>query len=167
MINIIKTLTLTQLEQLPLTHRATVTEGYLDLMGHMNVRHYLGIFDDATWQFFASFGMDHHYYTASGNGSMALQQFIFYVAEVRADETVSIRSRLFGRTPKRLHCMHFMINDTTERLAATVESLVSHADLSARRASPYPPEIAAEIDIILAGHNQLDWQAPLCGAISL
>lgn len=163
---ILKTLTLIQLEALPLTHRATITDGYLDLMGHMNVRHYLGLFDDATWHFFAGFGMDHHYYTTSGNGSFALQQFIFYLAEVRADETVAVRSRVLARSSKRIQFMHFMVNETTGRLAATVESLGSHADLTARRTSPFPADIAARLDALLAQHQQLSWPAPICGAIT-
>lgn len=167
MINILKSLTIAQLEQLPLTNHTTITDGHLDLMGHMNVRHYLGHFDDATWHFFARFGMDHHYYTTSGNGSFALQQFIFYLAEVRADETIAIRSRLYGRTDKRFHFLHFMINETTGKLAATVEMLGSHANLTARRTSPLPPHITASFDALLAEQNQLNWPAPLCGAINL
>jgi acyl-CoA thioester hydrolase len=164
---IIKSLTPSQLEQLPLTHRAIVTDGHLDLMGHMNVRHYLGFFDDASWHLFAGLGMDHQYYTTSGNGLFALQQFIFYLAEVRADETVAIRSRLHGRTDKRFHFTHFMINETTGKLAATVEMLGSHANLTARRTSPFPPYIATNFDAILAEHNQLNWISPLSGAINL
>lgn len=167
MIDIIKTITLSQLEQLPLTHRATVTDGHLDLMGHMNVRHYLGFFDDATWHLFAGFGMDHHYYTISGSGSFALQQFIFYLAEVRTDETIAIRSRLHGRTEKRIHFSHFMINESQGKLAATLEMLGSHANLTIRRTSPFPAPIAANIDSILKEQHQLDWPAPLCGAIAL
>lgn len=165
--DILKSLSISQLEQLPLTYRVTVTDGHLDLMGHMNVRHYLGFFDDATWHLFASFGMDHHYYTTSGNGSFALQQFIFYLAEVRTDETIGIRSRVYGRNDKRIHFMHFMVNETTGQLAATVEMLGSHANLAVRRTSPFPPAIAADIDALLAEHNRLDWPTPLCGAISL
>jgi acyl-CoA thioester hydrolase len=167
MLDTLKSLTLSQLEQLPLSNRATVTDGHLDLMGHMNVRHYVGFFDDATWHLFAGIGMDHQYYTTSGNGSFALQQFIFYLAEVRADETVAIRSRFHGRTDKRFHFTHFMINETTGKLAATSEMLGSHANLTARRTAPFPPHIAANFDALLAKHNQLDWPSPLCGAIHL
>lgn len=167
MIDLLKSLSLTQLEQLPLSHRAIVTDGHLDLMGHMNVRHYLGFFDDATWHLFATFGMDHDYYTTSGNGSFALQQFIFYLAEVRADETVAIRSRLHGRSDKRIHFTHFMINETRGKVAATVEMLGSHADLAARRTSAFPASIAANFDALLAEHNRLDWPSPFCGAITL
>lgn len=132
----------------------------------MNVRYYLSLFDDSSWNFFASFGMDSAYYESKMGGSFALQQFIQYVAEVHLDETVAIHGRLIGRSAKRIHFMFFMVNVTTGRLAATVETLGSHADLELRRTSPFPEYIAAQIDEMIAAHNQLDWQPPLCGAIS-
>ncbi|MCP4358263.1 MAG: thioesterase [Chloroflexi bacterium] len=167
MINILKNLTIPQLKQLPRVYEAAITADYLDRMGHMNVRYYLHIFDDATWDLFAKFGMDRDYYTNSGNGSFALQQFIVYAAEVHAGETVGIRSRIIGRSEKRIHFMHFMINESTNRLAASMEILGSHADLTLRRTSPYPPEIASRLDMVIAEYNQLSWDAPVCGAINL
>lgn len=135
-------------------------------MGHMNVRYYLGLFDDAAWQQFNMFGMDLAYYESKTGGSFALQQFISYVAEVRVGETVSIYGRLIGRSAKRVHFMLFMVNETTEKLAATLEILGSHADLHKRRTSPFPETIGAKIDELVTAHNQLDWPPPLCGVIS-
>ncbi len=40
-----------QITQLPRFHHATIPESYLDVMGHMNIRHYMGLFDDAAWGF--------------------------------------------------------------------------------------------------------------------
>jgi acyl-CoA thioester hydrolase len=61
--------------------------------------------------------------------------------------------------------MLFMINESRNILAATLETLVSHADLKMRRTSPYPAHIAAQIDAILADHQLLAWEAPVCGVI--
>lgn len=162
----LKTLTVTQIKQLPVIYQATVVADQLDIMGHMNVRHYLGIFDDATFHFFSTFGMDAAYFEGGQHGSFALQQFIYYAAEVRLGQQVTVHSRLVGRTAKRIHFMHFMVNESTAALAATVEILGAHADLRVRRTSPYPTAIAAQIDRLIAQHSQLDWPAPLCGAIS-
>lgn len=156
---------LEQLESLPLFHRETISDSHLDMMGHMNVRHYMALFDDASWGFFASFGMDETYCRTSGNGGFALQHFIQYLAEVRAGETVSIRSRILARSAKRVHFVHFMINETAGRLAATLEVLGAHADMTLRRITPYPAEIAEKIDVILMEQRQLCWQAPVCGVI--
>ena len=132
----------------------------------MNVRYYIALFDDAAWDFFASFGMDYEYYETARSGAFALQQFINYRAEVHKEDIVAVRSRLLGRSAKRIHLMHFLVNETQNKLAATIEVLGSHADLIQRRTSPYPPAIAANIDAILENHHQLNWQAPICGVIS-
>ena len=89
--------------RLPLTHRQTIPEDYLDLLGHMNVMWYTHLFDMATWNFVALFGMTSDYHLHSGNGSFALEQHTRYLAEVRAGENVLIYTRLLGRSAKRFH----------------------------------------------------------------
>lgn len=157
--------TIEQVNTLPLYYRKTIPHEYLDEMEHMNVRWYMSLFDDAAYPFFASFGMHKEYYKQDQAGGFALRQFINYLAEVRVGETVAIHSRVLGRSAKRIHFMHFMRNETTNKLAATMEALGSHADLRIRRTSPYPPHIAAKIDAILSKQNKLDWDAPVCGVI--
>jgi acyl-CoA thioester hydrolase len=155
-----------QIAQLPLLHRATIPTDYLDAMGHMNVRWYLALFDQASWRFFESFGMDAEYYQTQQAGGFALKHFIHYLAEVRAGETVAIHARMLGRSAKRIHFMLFMVNETTNTLAATLEGLGSHADMRIRRTSPYPPDLAARLDVMVAEHATLDWDAPVCGVIA-
>ena len=155
-----------QLEPLPIIYQGIVPAHYLDMMGHMNVRHYLSLFDEAAWEFFVGFGMDQAYYESGQGGAFALQHFINYRAEVHQDDQLTIHGRLLGRSAKRVHFMLFMVNNTQGKLAATLESLGSHADLSQRRTSPFPPTIAANIDTILATHTQLNWQAPVSGVIN-
>ncbi len=156
---------ITELEALPLFHREVIPPDYLDAMGHMNVRWYLALYDEAAWRFFASFGMDQAYYINEQGGGFALKQFIQYLAEVRVGETVAIRTRVLGRSAKRIHYMHFMINETTGRLASFMEVLGSHADMKTRRTAPFPPDLAAKLDAMLAKHQQLGWQAPVSGVI--
>ncbi len=157
--------TVEQVMQLPFCHCVTIGEQHLDVMGHMNIRHYLAIFDDGAWPFFATFGMDMDYYNKGEGGGFALQQMISYLAEVREGETVQVRSRMLARSSKRIHFMLFMVNETTGKLAATMESLGTHADMRIRRTSPYPPEISGLIDGLVAESDGLDWEAPICGAI--
>ena len=154
-----------KIQALPFFYRDTVVESYLDVMGHMNVRWYMTIFDEAAWPFFDSFGMNEAYYKANHTGAFALKHLLTYWAEVRLGETVAVHSRIVGRSTKRIHFMHFMVNETTGTLAATLEALGSHADLTIRRTSPFKEEIATQLDAIIAKQSQLDWDAPLSGAI--
>lgn len=159
------TVALSQLKQLPCLYRITIGQEHLDVMGHMNVRHYLAIFDEAAWCFFATFGLDEAYYASGEGGGFSLQQSVNYLAECRVGDVVTVRARMLGRSLKRSHFMLFMINESRSLVAATLETLVSHADLKIRRTSPYPAHIAAQIDAILAKHQLLEWEAPVCGVI--
>ena len=157
--------TIDQLEMLSLFHREKIPDGYLDLMGHMNIQFYVKLFDAAAWELLRQLGMTEAYAREQQNGMFALRQVIDYVAEVHVGETVAVRSRVNGRSAKRLHFTHFMINETTGKLAATMEVLSSHADLTIRRTSPFPPELATHIDALLAEQQQLPWQPHFSGAI--
>lgn len=158
--------TLDQLESLPIVYQGAVPAAYLDVMGHMNVRYYLALFDEAAWTFFVQFGMDQTYYDSKQGGAFALQHFINYRAEVHQNDRLTIYGRMIGRSAKRVHFMLFMVNETQNKLAATLEDMGAHADLDQRRTSPFPPAIAAQIDALIAQHNQLHWPAPLCGVIN-
>lgn len=159
--------TFEQLQALPLYHRETIPTDYLDSMGHMNVRWYMALFDEATWHFFNAIGMTRDYFINSHAGGFALKNFINYWREVRAGQTVALRTRLIGRTDKRFHFMHFMLDETAGQVASSLESLGTHADLKLRRSAPLPGFIANAFDAQLAHDNRLEWQAPVCGAIAL
>jgi acyl-CoA thioester hydrolase len=152
------------LEPLPVTHQAVIPESYRDDMGHVNVTWYTYMFDQATVRLFELFGMDRRYYDANHAGSFALTQHTRYLAEVHIGESVEVRSRLLGRSAKRLHFLHFLTK-AGGVLASTTELLGTHIDLSTRRSSPFPPSIANALDRLLAEHAALDWEAPVCGAI--
>ncbi len=158
-------ISLEQINDLPVFYRVTVAKDHLDVMGHMNVRWYIGFFDEATWANMAHFGVDHAFFQEKQRGMFALEQHIRYFNEVRLEQTVRIHTRLLGRSAKRLHFMHFMVNESTSTLAATVEIIATHVDLSVRRTAPFSPEIAAQLDKILAEHTQLGWAAPVCGVM--
>ncbi len=155
------------LETLPVYHRKLIPSDYQDIMGHMNIRWYFDLFAKSGRKFFTSHGLDEDYFRDGNFGVFTLKQFIQYFAEVLAGQTVAIHTRLIGRSDKRLHFIHFMINETTTQLAATFEALITHADLKIRRAAPMPADITQKFDVILAKDETLDWEAPICGAMRL
>lgn len=154
------------LSTLPILHQETIRDDYLDVMGHMNVRWYTAIFDDASWHFFASFGMDESYFHRENCGAFALWQCIHYLAEICAGEQVSVHGRLLGHSEKRFHFMLFMFNETSGKVAATMEVLGAHIDLEKRRMTPVPSYITTQMDALLAEHEQLNWEAPVIGVLN-
>ena len=150
---------------LPNIYQTTIPPEYRDENGHMNVRWYMAIFDEAGYPFVAMLGITPEYHQQHGTGGFDLEHHLHYLNEVHVGEIVSMYLRVLGRSAKRIHYMMFMVNQTRHTLASTFECVNSFADLTVRRTAPYPPEIAAKIDALLAQHQALDWDAPACGVI--
>lgn len=140
-----------------------IPDTYRDENDHMNVRHYLAVFDDAGYPLVAALGMTPEFHQAHGTGAFDLEHHVHYLNEVRIGDRVSVYGRLVGMSSKRIHYVMFMINETRDRLAAIFECVNSFADLTTRRTAPYPPEIAEAIRAMLARHEALGWPPPLCG----
>lgn len=150
---------------LPAIYRAVVPPEYQDENGHMNVRGYMAIFDDAGYPFVASLGLTPEYHQQHDTGGFDLEHHLHYLNEVHIGDEVAIYIRVLGRSAKRVHYMMFMVNQTRGTLAATFECVNSFADISQRRTAPYPPEIASRIDALLVDHRALNWDAPVCGVM--
>ena len=155
------------LSSLPVTNQKVIPSEYIDIMGHMNVMWYIHIFDYGTRNLFDRFGFGEPYIRRTGMGSFALESHIRYLAEVQQGQSVTVRSRVLDRSAKTIHFFHFMTRDHDGKLAATIEVLGAHADLARRVVTPFPPEVSTRLDALLKTHQQLPWQAPVCGFIGV
>jgi acyl-CoA thioester hydrolase len=153
--------------KLPITYQATIPEAYIDMMGHVNVMWYTHLFDEAVYTLWGLFGCGMAYYRSSGNGSFALEQHVRYLAELRVGDVVTVRSRALGRSDKTFHFIHFLLKDDERVLAATGEFVGVHIDMKTRRSSPFPDEVLKKLDALLETHQQLDWDAPVCGVMGI
>jgi acyl-CoA thioesterase FadM len=157
---------LDKLAALPQVYRVVIPERYRDMMGHMNIRWYLELYDEAGVYLFDQIGLTEQHYRSHNAGGFDLEHHIHYLNEVHIGDTVTVSARLLNRTAKRLHYMLFMVNQTRELLASTFECINSYADLNLRRTAPYPDAVAQQIDAMLNQHLGLDWLAPTCGVMS-
>ncbi|MBI5958613.1 MAG: thioesterase family protein [Chloroflexi bacterium] len=160
------TIPLEKITALNTVHRITIPPEYQDENGHMNIRWYMSIFDDAGYPVAESLGLTPDYHRQHTTGGFDLEHHVHYLNEVLIGDTVSVYLRLVGRSAKRIHYMMFMVNETRGTLAALFECVNSFADLKIRRTAAYPDEISQKIDVLLAQHNTLDWAAPVCGVMS-
>jgi acyl-CoA thioester hydrolase len=159
------TIPLEKITALDPVYRVTIPPDYEDENGHMNIRWYLAVFDDAGYPFVDSLGLTLHFHRQHGTGGFDLEHHIHYLNEVLTGDVVTVYVRLIGRSAKRIHYMMFMVNETRSTLAAIFECVNSFADLTIRRTAPYPEEISANIDALLKQHSALDWIAPVCGVM--
>lgn len=150
---------------LPVIYRATIPPEYEDENGHMNMRWYLHVYDDAGYPLAARLGLTPEFHARHSTGGYDLEHHIHYLNEIMVSDEVAVTVRLLDRSAKRLHYMMFLVNETRGTLASIFECVNSFADLTVRRTAPYPDEIAAAIDALLAEHQALPWDAPVCGVM--
>jgi len=149
----------------PVCLRATVPEAWRDSNGHMNVRWYIALFDDASDVLHDWMGLTAEYHRAHGSGTFDLEHHVHFLNEVLPGDEVAVYVRFVAHSAKRLHYVMFLVNQTRGKLASTLECINAFADLRVRRTAPWPPEAAAKIAVGVAKHVQLDWAPPLSGAM--
>ncbi|MBX3084759.1 MAG: thioesterase family protein [Anaerolineae bacterium] len=157
---------LEKITALPRLFHATIPINYLDENGHMNMRWYLHLFDDAGYPFVASMGLTPDYHQQHNTGGFDLEHHIHYLREVLTGDQIAIYGRLVGASAKRIHYLMFMVNETRGTLASIFECVNSFGDMNTRRTATYPMDIATQIAALLAQHTALDWEPPVCGVMS-
>lgn len=156
-------ISLQQIRQVAKAYSRTIPEEFRDEMGHMNVQYYVHLFDMMVRWLYGQAGLTDEFMVQEQVGSFALEQHLRYLAEVQIGAEVSLYPRILGLSPKRIHIMGFMLNDTQEKLASTIEVVGMNIDMRQRRGAPFLPQIAANLDAIYQGHAALEWSAPVCG----
>ena len=159
--------TIDQLDALPSLLERRIPPEWQDLNGHVNVRHYLELYDAASWPMLATFGLDERIFLEHRQGLFDLEHHLWYLSELHVGDTVTVHSRMLERNTKRFHGVMFVVDRTRQRLASAFEYVSTGADLDARRTAPLPAAFAAELDRIIAEHARLGWPAPVCGVMSV
>lgn len=133
------------------TFRGVVYPWQLDHIGHMNVQFYTARFDEATWHFFAAFGINAEYFRSRNRGMAAVEQHTRYLQELHAGSLICVSSQLLEARPKVLRFLHRMRDAETGGEVASSELTGVHMDTAARRAVPFPEEIYARLRAALDG----------------
>ncbi len=145
--------------------RLTIPDAYRDENGHMNMRWYLAIFDEAGEVLHGRLGLTPAYHRAHGTGTVDLEHHVHYVSEVMPREQVAVYVRCVAWSPKRLQYVMFMVNETTGKLASIFECINAFMNAVERKTAPFPADIAERIADATAASARLDWPPPLCGAM--
>src|SRR5689334_19023002 len=99
---------------LPFLYRSVIPPEYEDMNGHMNVRHYMTIFDEAGYPMIDLLGMPPSYHEEHGTGGFDLEHHLHYLNEVHIGDTIAVYLRFTGRSAKRMHYLMFMVNETRQ-----------------------------------------------------
>jgi acyl-CoA thioester hydrolase len=158
--------TVAQVDDLPALMEKVIPAEWQDLNGHVNVRHYLELYDAASWPRLAEFGLDASVFLERRQGLFDLEHHLWYLSELHVGDTVSVHARFIARSVKRFHGVMFAVHRTRGRLASVFEYVSSGADLDSRHTAPLNADLATAIDRQIAAHSRLAWPAPVCGVIA-
>ncbi|OWU86765.1 hypothetical protein ATO6_04215 [Oceanicola sp. 22II-s10i] len=114
--------------------RTYVQTWHCDEMGHMNVRHYLGMFDDAAFVLIAMIG----HVTDDTYGWADVQHTLRYLQETPRGTAIVVTSELVKLGGKSMTVLHRMTDAATGDVLAEAETVTVYFDLKARKAAPIP-----------------------------
>ena len=94
-----------------------------------------------------------------------LETHLCYLREVRGGETVEVELRVLGLDAKRSHLFFAMTCEGDP--AATAEMVWLHIDTTARRGTPFRPEVKARLEELQAREADRPWPERAGRAVGL
>jgi acyl-CoA thioester hydrolase len=116
------------------TYKGCVYPWHCDHVGHLNIMWYVGKFDEANWNLFATLGLTPSYLRSENRGMAAVQQNITYKREMLAGDIVEVRSRVLELGDKSVRFEHEMRNGETDEVTARCELTGVYMDRLVRKA---------------------------------
>jgi acyl-CoA thioester hydrolase len=111
---------------------------------------YVGKFDEATWNFFASLGLNRDFLRASDRGFAAVEQNIVYRKELLAGDVVTIYSSLIEARDRIVRFSHEMRKTDSDEVAASTTLTAVHLDIKTRKAAAFAPDVRARLVATIA-----------------
>jgi acyl-CoA thioester hydrolase len=121
-----------------------------DVMGHMTTRHYVAMFDDASYHLLNQvFQWDSAEAAASGLGWADVKHVIEYQQEVGTGDLLEVSGEIARLGTKSITVHYQMHNLSRDQLAASLESTSVLFDTQARKAVALPEEMRARAQLYL------------------
>jgi acyl-CoA thioester hydrolase len=156
-----------QAAELPAQIDRAVPPEFIDDNGHMNIGRYLELGGRALWtRCIDDLGMGRDYIRDRGMSTFTAEHHIQYFAELLEGQHVTARVRLLARSDKALHAVSLIVDESSRRLACVVETIVVHMDMTTRRPTPFPDDVAEQVDAALKV-DDVGWSAPVCGSMGI
>lgn len=159
--------TFDQVMDLPALMEGTVMPDFIDVNGHMNIRHYLEYGAKCADVTCRDIGIDDAYRAERRMGVFTVEHHLRYYRELHEGEKFSAHTRVLERSDKAVHLMSLLLDRTHERLSNTLEIVLVHVDMDSRRTQVMPGDVAAGWDRHIGRSAAFDWVAPVCGAMGV
>lgn len=135
--------------------RQQIEKAWIDYNGHMNMAFYNVVFDRGLDHVYDRLGVGENYVASGGGSCFTMEVHVNYLQELVFGDPVTVTFQLLDRDAKRLHFFEHMYHAEQGYLAATSEQLALHVDMAARRSAPFPDDVMARLDRLMACHAGL------------
>jgi len=125
---------------------------WIDYNGHLNMAYYNVMMDRAIDQMWLQLGIGPAYMKQRHGSTFTAEAHVRYLREIHLGDPVQISVYLLGHDEKRLHTFEELRHATEGWLSATSENMTLHMDMKARKVAPFPPDIRARIEAVVASH---------------
>ncbi|SDR53848.1 acyl-CoA thioester hydrolase [Paraburkholderia fungorum] len=130
-----------------------VESDWIDAYGHMNAACYVAVFDRLGFELLQECGVGLDYTEASGSGIYTVELHTSYHREVLKGDPLRLQLRLLECDEKRLIVLFELFQTRDRYLAATMEQLSIHVDLSTRRVTPFPEPVRGNLERLICEHR--------------
>ena len=127
-----------------------IKKEWTDYNNHMNMAYYVLIFDQIWENMLEKFKMGENSAKTTNRSTMVVETHTTYNNEVKQGEEVEINVTFFDHDKKRLHFKLEMIEITSKKISATLESLSLYIDLEKRKVTEFEDEKVKLMDIFIA-----------------
>ena len=117
-----------------------IKKEWTDYNNHMNMAYYVLIFDQIWEIMLTKFKMGENSAKTTNRSTMVVETHTTYNNEVKQGEEVEINVTFFDHDKKRLHFKLEMIEATSKKISATLESLSLYIDLEKRKVTEFEDE---------------------------
>ena len=132
-----------------------IKKEWTDYNNHMNMAYYVLVFDQIWEVMLEKFKMGEQSAKTTKMSTMVVETHTTYNNEVKEGDEVEINLTFFDHDKKRLHFKMEMIEKSSKKLSATLESLSLYIDLNRRKVTEFENEKIKIMDEFILKNNSI------------
>ena len=136
--------------------RTEVAPEWVDHNGHMGIRSYTKVFDQAARLFYRHLGITRES-LGPGNGSLfALQEGSWFRREVMLGDPLQVLSQLIDCDHSKVVIFHTLVQTRDDYVAVLNEIIEIHIAMDTRKPAPFPQAVQDRLAEVMAVHGRLE-----------
>ncbi|WP_269505859.1 thioesterase family protein [Burkholderia sp. IMCC1007] len=151
----------------PVVYEGTVLDEWIDYNGHMNDACYVRVFSDSIDGLMDHLGIDAAFRSRENVSIYTLQTVVHYLKELRAGEPLAVTASVLEYDSRKLRVFLSMQDPARTHRFATMEALLLHVDMAARRSCAFRAATLEVIDALHASRRNEAWPASAGQGIAL